>query len=247
MEKIIYWCFLLLNFIGGSLFISCANSDAELLTDRSTQSKEEYSMMIKRHEETRLNLERKRAANMILGEYLRLDGNKYVLEISEKEALELGVPKEFYVSAKYEVEEVNKVIDATLRKKGKLRLFDIQKRAKEYNRGINRDPINSSESFSLIRGSVGTLFPIGNEPVETTFIVDGNTVEFRCRTAAALVVAFVCRVCVNGITNHETCAGSVFCTRTIDVRIPGHMSGDHGIIGFSTTDANGGSCYWRVH
>lgn len=205
--------------------------------------------MIKKHEEQRLILEERKKQYMVLSEYIKLDGNKYVMQISEDKAFELGISKESYSLANDEIQTANRLIDSTLSENGKVYLLDIQKRAIEYKRGINIKTVETddiNDSVSRIADNSGNIYTIGNEPKTSSFRATGSMVRFNCRSAAAILPIYTCTVRINGISNTGTGTGSVFCNKIIDVTVPGSLSGDYGILESSTTDSNGGSCYWKV-
>lgn len=236
----------------GILFTSCV-SDAEILKNsENSVVLEEYASMIRKHEERRIILEERREQNKILCEYLKLDGNKYVLQLSEEDALGLGISRQNYLIAKEEIENANSVIENAISKGGRVRMFDIQKRARDYKQEIKNDNSLDSANYEskdvVSRGlsSSGTIFTNGGETLVNSFLATGNKIRCRCRTAVALVAVYTCTVSINGSVNTEIGVGSILCTRRIDVNIPGSLSGDYGQIAFSTSDSNGGSCYWTV-
>lgn len=231
---------------------SCSYNENELLLsyNSSNLEAEEYAKMINKHEETRLKLKQRKNHNMLLSQFIKLENNSYVLQITELEAIELGISSENYVLAKEEIVNVNNYIKDVISSGGHINLFDVQKRANEYYQGINTFPteiLNSSNTLSRSVTECGTIYTLGNEPNETSSRAYGTKVRFCCRSAAAILPYYTCSVRINGAVNTEIVTGSSFCNRVVYVNIPGSLSGDYGKIVFSTSDSHGGSCYWEVH
>lgn len=118
---------------------SCGNqSGVAENSDNSQQSEDSVEVLLEKSIEERVNTDPKlaelRAAGMKMSEYLRLEGDKYVIDLTEEAAAELGISAEAY---QYQINELNKTNEmiATAKANGdSIELLDIQKLLTEGNK-----------------------------------------------------------------------------------------------------------------
>ena len=80
-------------------------------------------------------VKQKRAAAMILSDYVVLEDTQYRLDISEQKAQELGVPPHLYEVIKNEISSTNAAIQKILENGDSIELCDIQAVSKAYKNG----------------------------------------------------------------------------------------------------------------
>lgn len=122
MEKInvmmlrVIFCFIVLLAV-----TSCKQS-----VDSQSESASEAFDSLELRIESDADLAAKREAALLLVYYVKLDGDEYVLDISEDEASELGVSPENYRYQSDEIKKANEMI-ARMRADGdSIELLDIQ-------------------------------------------------------------------------------------------------------------------------
>ena len=122
MEKInvmmlrVFFCFIVLLAV-----TSCKQS-----VDSQSESASEAVDSLELRIESDADLAAKREAALLLVYYVKLDGDEYVLDISEDEASELGVSPDNYRYQSDEIKKANEVI-ARMRADGdSIELLDIQ-------------------------------------------------------------------------------------------------------------------------
>lgn len=98
------------------LTIGCSNSESLKATEYELievedPNQEEFEESLKNlPEEKREELKLRRNINLILIKYVKLEGRRYRLDISEEEAGKLGISPEWLEIAKNEIEDANKNI-----------------------------------------------------------------------------------------------------------------------------------------
>ena len=98
------------------LTIGCSNSESPKATEYELievedPNQEELEESLKNlPEEKREELKLRRNINLILIKYVKLEGRRYRLDISEEEAGKLGISPEWLEIAKNEIEDANKNI-----------------------------------------------------------------------------------------------------------------------------------------
>ena len=98
------------------LTIGCSNSESTKATEYELievedPNQEEFEESLKNlPEEKREELKLRRNINLILIKYVKLEGRRYRLDISEEEAGKLGISPEWLEIAKNEIEDANKNI-----------------------------------------------------------------------------------------------------------------------------------------
>lgn len=126
-------CYLLLA--GSLLFISC--NDRSVKSDSANRAMPEDSVeaaldnWIEKRVSEDPELAELREAAMKLSEYIRLDGDRYVLDISEEEASALGISHEAYRYQLNELKKTNDMIAAAKLRGDSIELVDIEAFVKE--------------------------------------------------------------------------------------------------------------------
>lgn len=164
--------------------------------------------------------------------YLKLDGDEYLLDLSEEEALELGISKRDYENVLKELESSNERIQSIKAEPNhELTLFDPETDVSE-------------EQRQQLMAS-GHLSTVGQEETGTSFYAPRNTtqVRFSCRGNAALTPFFTCKTLALGSEHQRTEVGSNVVY--VDIDVPVAASATNVNIYFSTTDSNGGVCDWQ--
>lgn len=118
---------------------SCGNkAGVAESSENSLPSEDSVEVLLEKSIEERVNADPKlaelRAAGMKMSEYLRLEGDKYVIDLTEEAAAELGISTEAY---QYQINELNKANEmiATAKANGdSIELLDIQKLLTEGNK-----------------------------------------------------------------------------------------------------------------
>lgn len=107
-------------------------------SDNSQPSEDSVEVLLEKSIEKRINADPKlaelRDAGMKMSEYLRLEGNKYVIDLTEEAAAKLGISAEAY---QYQINELNKANEmiATAKANGdSIELLDIKKLLTEGNK-----------------------------------------------------------------------------------------------------------------
>ena len=117
MKNFINLAFVLISAIFSfMLTIGCSNSESPKATEYELievedPNQEEFEESLKNlPEEKREELKLRRNINLILIKYVKLEGRRYRLDISEEEAGKLGISPEWLEIAKNEIEDANKNI-----------------------------------------------------------------------------------------------------------------------------------------
>lgn len=119
------------------ILASCSNQHCETnISENHQQTKDSIEILLKKNVDDRVNANPKladlRNAGMKMTEYLRFDGDKYIIELSEKEAAKLGISSECY---QYQISELNKTNEIIANAKANgdsIDLFDIKKIMTKY-------------------------------------------------------------------------------------------------------------------
>lgn len=164
--------------------------------------------------------------------FLKLKNGEYLLDLSEEEAIEMGV-------SKYDYNKVLNKLDETNKK--------IQSIKSEPNSDITLfDPQDVSHEMRQQALPSGRLTSVGQEQVGTSFFapVDTTKVRFSCRGNAALSPFFTCKTSAFGGVHQKTEIGSSLFF--IDIDVPIAASNTYVSIYFKTSDSNGGICDWQL-
>lgn len=230
---------------------SCASySDTEsLLKDKSNKTADPIEEAIQERDALILqdeSLMEKRAAAVILSDYIKLEDKQYSLEISESQAAKLGISKENYQLIVEQIESSNSAIANAIIRGDDIYLMDIQDRAKSYKMPQttirNRSLLNASRAIDggIIGQRYGTNSASFNVP-------DGiKSVILKCGTNYAALTTYTCSVTCFGKTITRSAIGSIFCTRTFEISLPASGSGVIAYLSFSSTDPNGSYCIWSL-
>ena len=128
----------LYTVISGSLLFSCSQTSEnsqyiskEIISEGKIKSNN-YGTLDTLPE----NVQRKRNASIILSEFVKIENNQYILDISKDEAKKLGVSPELYNEIKEEIAFTNNWIKKMIDNGDTVDIPDIQSLAKEYKKGI---------------------------------------------------------------------------------------------------------------
>lgn len=179
-------------------------------------------------------------ANSVLVNYLELVGDKYVLNISEKDAEAIGVPTDLYTGTLNEIKGTNELISKLKEDpKMELQLTDPQVALK------TRSVWEQSTPYAALAPS-GTLTTNGQEEADSGLVwapYGTKGIEFLCRANAAITPAYACRTYSSGSWQSKTAIGAIGTNTT--VRVPLYVSSDYVKAAFSTTDSNGGMATYQ--
>lgn len=169
--------------------------------------------------------------NKAVAHYLKLKHDEYLLDLSEEEALEMGISKHDFENVIEELENTNEQIKSF--------------KAEPNHEVVLFDPETDASEERLQLPS-GHLSSVGQEEVGASFFAPFNTsqVRFRCRGNAAPTPAFTCRTVAFGGEHQRTEVGTILYYTDIDVPIA--ASNTRVQVYFRTTDSNGGVCDWQA-
>lgn len=129
---------ILYTVISGSLLFSCSQTSEnsqyiskEIISESKIKSNN-YGTLDTLPEK----VQRKRNASIILSEFVKVENNQYILDISKDEAKNLGVSPELYNEIKEEIAFTNNWIKKMIDNGDTVDIPDIQSLAKEYKKGI---------------------------------------------------------------------------------------------------------------
>ena len=103
--------------LSSMLTIACTNAESpksenyELIEVEAPNQEEFEQTLNNLPEEKREELKLRRHVNLILIKYVKLEGHRYRLDISEEDAKKLGIKPEWLEIAKKEIEDANKNIE----------------------------------------------------------------------------------------------------------------------------------------
>ena len=124
--------------ISGSLLFSCSQANennqynSKEIISASKIKSNNYDILDTLPE----HVQRKRNASIILSEFVKVENNQYILDISKDEAKNLGVSPELYNVIKEEIAFTNNWIKKMIDNGDTVDIPDIQSLAKEYKKGI---------------------------------------------------------------------------------------------------------------
>ena len=241
--------FITLLFVG-ALFVSCSHVELEPILSDEYQCNSKISLV-----QTGDSLESKEShakvqqhqAVMALFKYLRLDGTRYVLDITQDEAEDLGIAPEIYKVIVEQLEVENKNIAEYIEQGIQFNLPDPQRQLKNYN---NEQLRRSSRAFMKASSQYkfsGRITTTGQEQGSDSFTTTTatNSVVFRCSvTGGALVASHVCTVTAFGVKNQGTGLSTPMCSAVIEVPLAGSGSGIIAKLTYQTSCPGGGYCVW---
>lgn len=129
---------ILYTVISGSLLFSCSQAsennqyNSKEIISASKIKSNNYDILDTLPE----NIQRKRNASIILSEFVKVEYNQYILDISKDEAKKLGVSPELYNVIKEEIAFTNNWIKKMIDNGDTVDIPDIQSLAKEYKKSI---------------------------------------------------------------------------------------------------------------
>ena len=188
-----------------SILSSCSQDDDVMVSAEITETQTYSNSEILQAKElavpvSELNvlsedIKQKRAASILLSDYIKLEGNQYKLMISEQEAQKLGVTPHLYETIRDEIVYTNGAIQKSLGNGDSIELCDIQAISKAYKNGT----LNLSEdtgAYSRVTYPSGNIATVGQEDGTDGFRTEREhtKVLFRCRTAAAPAPMYRCTV-----------------------------------------------------
>lgn len=111
---------------------SAETVDADMAVIDSIETEARLEQELQKRIDADPKLAKLREASLKLSEYVRLDGDIYVLDITEEEAVKIGVDTEAYNYHLNEITKANEIIAETKAKGDSIKLIDPQKILKEY-------------------------------------------------------------------------------------------------------------------
>lgn len=141
------------------------------------------------------DIKQKRAASILLSDYIKLEGNQYELAIYEHDVQKLGLAPHLYETIRDEIVYTTGAIQESLKNGDTIELCDIQAISKAYkNRTLNL--LEDTSAFSKVAYPSGNIATVGQEDGTDGFRTEREhtKVLFRCRTAAAPTPVYRCTV-----------------------------------------------------
>ncbi|WP_164110501.1 MULTISPECIES: hypothetical protein [Sphingobacterium] len=161
---------------------------------------------------------------------LRLENNRYSIDLTKEQAKGLGIPLNQYQFIINELKTTNELIAiAEKEPNNEIELFDPKTLTAEMFQTLPSGVITTSDQSE---GTNGFFAPHAM-----------GKVRFRCRTNAALTPIYVCRTYSSGAWQSKTATGSLLTVTEVIVNL--YVSNDNVAVGFRTSDSNGGSAAWQ--
>ena len=232
------------------LFVSCSHAELEpILSDEYKGNSKITLAQMGDSLESKESLARvqQHQAVMALFKYLRLDGTRYVLDITQDEAENLGVASEMYKVIVDQLEVENKNIAEYIEQGIQFNLPDPQRQLRNYN---NEQLIRSSRGYMKARSQYkfsGRITTTGQEQGSDSFTTTTatNSVVFRCSTTGgALIASHTCTVSAFGVKNQGAGVSSPMCSAVIELPVAGSGSGIIAKLTYQTSCPGGGYCVW---
>ena len=171
--------FKVVTFIIASCLISCANDDTNIQKNNKSVKTKAYSSQVEEAKALALPVDKinnipksikdKRAAAVILSNYVSIKDSLYSIDISKEDAQKLGVDADLYTSILQDLELSNKIIKEARQKGEKLVLPDIKEEAKKY-RISNQIPQVITRFGDNGKNQYGAIGTMGNEEGMDTFL-----------------------------------------------------------------------------
>lgn len=194
----------------------------------------------------------KHDAALKLINYLKLDGGRYYLDISESDAEKLGINRDIYASHLKDIENVNNDISYHKSRGSSIALIDPQKVMEKYKNpefhcSIENVGRRNSMSRVLTSPVSGYLLTNGQEQATDVVKVDSNVSTFKCTFFPYVVIiasSFV-RLTSEGGTVQDWKFYFLGClNQDLEIPLPGYLGGSYLQITFWTTSGAGGKCVW---
>lgn len=243
------------TFIIAFCLISCSNDDSNLQEESKSVKTKAFSSQVEEAKALALpvdevnsipkNIKDKRAAAVILSNYVSIKDNLYSLDISKEDAQKIGVDADLYTSILEDLKNSNKAIKEARQQGENIFLPNIKEEYKKY-RQSNKVPQALTRSGNKGRNQYGSISTNGTEEGTDAFIpkIDKSAVRFNCRTNAAITPIYTCKTHISGGWYSKTKVGTLFTNTSITVKLAASGSGLTARLYFATTDSNGGSCNW---
>jgi hypothetical protein len=243
------------TFIIAFCLISCSNDDSSLQKNSKSVKTRVYSsqfeeakalaLPIDEVNSTPKNIKDKRAAAVILSNYVSIKDSLYSLDISKEDAQKIGVDADLYTSILEDLKNSNKTIKDARQQGEHISLPNIKEEYKKYKQS-NKVQQTTTRSGNKGRNQYGSISTNGTEEGTDAFIptIDKSAVKFTCRTGAAITPIYTCKTHIFGGWNSKTRAGTLFTNTIIIVKLAASGSKLTAKLYFSTTDSNGGYCNW---
>lgn len=233
------------------LCASCSHSEFEYLVDKSSKSDVENDIQLETEylNQKDSELMAMREASIILSEYIKIEDDTYILDITMEEAKDLGVSEAYYKRICDQIDTVNTTIVDAKKNGNKINLPNIQKLSKEY-KDPNHKVIPNRSIFNPSRASIksGIIKTLDDTPGSDQILVDygATTLKLLCGTNWNVVTTYICTVDCFGILKSETKAGSLYCRTSFEFNLPASGSGTKANLSFKTSDSMGGFCIWNL-
>ena len=197
--------FKVVTFIIASCLISCANDDTNIQENNKSVKTKAYSSQVEEAKALALpvdeinsipkSIKDKRAAAVILSNYVSIKDSLYSIDISKEDAQKLGIDADLYTSILQDLELSNKIIKEARQKGEKLVLPDIKEEAKKY-RISNQIPQVITRFGNNGKNQYGSICTMGNEEGMDTFLPTINkiAVTFTCLSVAGISCLPLCLV-----------------------------------------------------
>ena len=188
-----------------------------------------------KHEKEQYVFKTPAEANSILIQYVKLNGDEYSLNLSQKDAENIGIPADLYLQAKKEIDATNSLIKQY--REDPNHIIELTDPS-EWNTKSSEDPVEPM----LYHEVRGTLRPTTNNRVESTsheapMYVKG--VRFYCYTNAAILPVYTCETYSSGFWTPKSKIGRIGTNTKIEV--PLTTSNCMIRVAFTTSDTNGGT------
>lgn len=203
-------------------------ADKELLKEMSTTEKLKTVMVYK------------------LAEHISLVDSVYSIDITQNEALAMGINKEIYEECSHNILDINREIkDYKGDSNHKIYLLDYKAFIKEGKR------LNHNKYMELTKSGdpqSGLITALDNAWHYNTFYpkISHSKVQFTCISMAAPLSVVNCSIEQWNNTRSGTGTGILGQAINITLNLFVSGSGVSAKLGFKTADSNGGRCNWRA-
>jgi hypothetical protein len=216
-----------------------------------------FNEEVRLQEDTCFEMQKYIESAYMMREYLLLEDNRYVLDISKYDAIEIGVSGLHYDKMVMEIEVVNAQIAIWESMPSvSYALTDprnIANEVKAHDIEWNLPLLKTRDEFVPVpdpelKGNISTL---GQEYGEAKFKMPTynlNSIDFSCISNAALVPVYNVMIEVNGHSKTGSAIGVIGKLTEINVSMPepeSYLIGDEVTVKFRTSDSNGGKCGWE--
>lgn len=189
----------------------------------------------------------KRAAAVILSNYVSIKDSLYSLDISKDDAKKIGIDEDLYMAILQDLISSNKAIINARKNGEKIILPDIKKEFEKYKKSNKTSQLENFPTTRATKQS-GSISTTGTEEGKASFqpTYDKTAVTFTCRTNAAITPVYTCKTYAFGVWKVRTKVGTLFTNSVVNVELAASGSSIWASVCFATTDSNGGSCNWKA-